>query len=214
MLSMKSVVAASAVILVVVGVVIFAFFSSPFETSYDTVNEVIVIEGGELKDIQFRVYSKYDHVASFTVYNGTIITCDPLNSTFYIYWRENEYSPSWYEASEGEYNYAGDYGPPDLMGTMNLYAFLFDNQDSYEKQVHVKVTSYRIEQNTTNIIIASALILSGLFLGIGLTAKAYKDEASTSKTGLPNSRRNTNNCCRLYCHNFWFTISNWMGNSF
>ena len=188
MLSMKSVICASAVLtLLVVGVVIFAFFSSPLEKSTNIVDEVIIIKGDELKFRKFSVYSKYDHVASFTLSNGTIITCDPLNFTFYNYWWENEYSPSWYEASEGEYNYAGDYSPPNLMVPMNRYAFLFDNQDSYDKEVHVKVTSYRIEQNATNLIIASVLTLSGLFLGIGLAAKVHKDEASTSKTGLPTA---------------------------
>lgn len=182
MASMKTAVGASVVLaLLVAGVVMLAFFSSPFEKSYNTVDEVIVIEGGELKVREFRVYSKYDHVASFTVLDGTIITCDPLNDTFYHYWWENEYSPSWYEASEGEYNYPGDHSPPNLDVPTNRYAFLFDNQDSYEKEAHIKVTRYRIEENTTNLIIASALIMSGLVLGMGLTAIALKNKGSMRK---------------------------------
>lgn len=183
---MKSVIGASALTLLVVGVVIFAFFSSPFERSHDNVNEVLVIEGGELMAREFTVNPNYDQAASFTVSNGTIITCDPLNDTFYHYWRENEHSPSWYAASEREYKHNAERGIlQEYIITWHVYVFLFDNQDSYEKQVHIQVTLYYFEQNTTNLTVASALTLSGLVLGIGLTAKAHKDKASTNKTRLP-----------------------------
>jgi hypothetical protein len=157
--------------LLVVGIVIFAFFSSS-EKSYvqeDTVN----IKPDESKTLNFQIYNIYDFAATFSVSNGTIMTCDPLNYVDYASWKEDPSSLSWYEASQHEYNYNKESYPEDSPWIYDIY-FLFRNQDSYEKNVHVQVTAYRTEPNTTNITIASTLIVSGLVIGIGLIAISFK----------------------------------------
>lgn len=176
MLSTKQTIAAfTSLTLLVVGIVIFAFFSSPLEMSY-TQGDAVNVKQGEIKTLNFQIYNIYNFAATFSVSDGTIMTCDPLNYVDHVSWKENESSIVWYEASEREYNYSKESYPKDSPWIYDIY-FLFSNQDVYEKEVQVQVKAYRIEQNTTNITVAAMLTMAGIVTGIGVTISFKKKHA-------------------------------------
>lgn len=176
MLSTRHVIGASAsIILLVVGIVIFAFFSSPSEKSSLLYNGFVSVEPGELKTYDISITTKYDNVATFAVSNGSIRTCDPLNGTLWYHWDRNEYSPSWYDASEREYEFPRDESyPQDFPGTYYIFYFLFHNTELYEKEVHVQVTVYQPVENTGILIIGAGSFVSGLVMGIWLIMMTVK----------------------------------------
>lgn len=165
----------ASITLLVIGIVIFAAFSSPIEKSTRIHNDFISVEPGEVKTYDITITTKYNHVATFTVSNGTIKNCDPLNGTLWYYWDRNEYSPSWYDSSGREYEFPRDESyPQDLPGTYYHFYFLFNNTESYEKEVHAQVTVYEIAENTGILIIGAGSVVSGLVMGIWLITMAVK----------------------------------------
>ena len=165
----------ASITLLVVGIVIFATFSSPIERSTLIHSDFISVEPGELKTYDTTISEKYDYVVTFAVSNGSIMTCDPLNGTLWYYLTRDEYSPSWYDSSGREYEFPRDESfPQDLVGSHYGFYFLFNNTELYEKEVHVQVTVYEIVENTGILIIGAGFVVSGLVMGIWLIVMTVK----------------------------------------
>jgi hypothetical protein len=103
-----------------------------------------------------------DYAASFNVSEGLIKFAPMLQSQF-DRWLDGQFEPSWIETDQTVYG----------MGIGGQYAgyalyFVFVNNDTYTKAVHLEVAKVWKETNYISLFESIALILSGAIIGIGL----------------------------------------------
>ena len=148
------------------GAVILAFFSAP-EKSEVIYSESLTVKANEYGTQLFGYYDGCYNVASFNVLNGTINSCEPLTDWFYYEWQAGHYMPNLTETDQGTFQY-GSRGPMMSYAAAFRRYFFFFNQDSYDKVIQLRVTSYWQETNTTNLTIGAALMTAGLGIALGL----------------------------------------------
>jgi hypothetical protein len=121
----------------------------------------IVSNGYENRSVWIE--STGDYAASFTVSEGLIKFAPMLQSQF-DRWLDGLFEPSWIEAHQTVYGMSmgGQYAG------YTLY-FVFVNNDSFTKTVHLEVSKVWKETNYIGLFGSTALILSGTIIGIGLT---------------------------------------------
>ena len=152
-------------------------FSAPIEKTRVNYDRFLTVKANEYRVKDFGYYSGWDNIASFNVLNGTIRSCEPLTEALYLEWKAGQYEPNWVEADHGSYEYRKANLPPGMIGPMYGRYFLFSNQDSYDKVVHIQVTAYWDEPNTQNLMIGIVLIVIGLGTGSGLTIMYMRKSA-------------------------------------
>ena len=154
----------------VVGAVILAFYSAPIDKSEVTTDESLTVKAKEYRTQFFGFYSAYDNVVSFTVLNGTIYSCEPLNEGLYLEWQAGHYTPSLTDTNQASFQYEGTHVQYPMLGAIHTRYLFFYNQDSYDKEIQWRITAYWQETNTTNLTIGAALMIAGLGTALGLAS--------------------------------------------
>jgi hypothetical protein len=103
------------------------------------------------------------YVASFAVSEG-VIKFHVLDLALYQIWQEGKDMPFWVEAEQADYRMSGG----GLAESSEDMYFLFVNEDSYEKEVDLKVARVWHERNYLAITAGIALISIGMLMGTGL----------------------------------------------
>lgn len=101
------------------------------------------------------------HVASFTVSEGTI-KFYPMISDEFSMWLEGQFEPNWVESDQTDYQVGlslAEEGP-------FCFVFVFVNNDTIAKQVHLEVSRAWKETNYVALLGGTALILSGIIIGV------------------------------------------------
>ncbi|HEY4675024.1 MAG TPA: hypothetical protein VIH48_03105 [Candidatus Bathyarchaeia archaeon] len=156
--------------LLIIGAVIFFYFSAPTEKSQIALDNLLTVQANEYGYKEFGFFSDKDTIASFNVSNGTVKSCEPLTGALFLKWQEGQYEPNWAEKDHENYKLIKEYIPPGLIGPVYVRYFLFFNEDSYDKEVHLQVTQFWSEQNSLNLVIGVATIVAGLGLQTALIA--------------------------------------------
>lgn len=159
---------AASLALLIIGMVILAFFCAPMEKSQVTYDELKTVKANECGFKDFLYDSAWDNIVSFSVSNGTIKFCEPLTTALFLEWEAGKYKPDWIEADHGSYEYRKANLPPGMIGPVYGRIFLFLNPDTYDKVVQLKVTGYWNEPNTSNLISGATLIVIGSATGLVL----------------------------------------------
>lgn len=154
--------------LFVIGAVILLYFSAPIEKSQIMFDKFLIVQANEYGYKEFGFFSDKDNVASFSVSNGTIKSCEPLTEALFLEWQEEHYEPNWVETDHEDYKLSKENIPPGLIGAVLVRYFLFFNEDSYDKEVHLQVTQFWNEHNSLNLVGGVAAIVIGLGIETGL----------------------------------------------
>ena len=128
----------------------------------------LTVQGNETKWKDFGVLSPYDYVASFTVSNGTIKSCYPLDESLFNYWQERQFEPTFVETDHADYKSSTPSHSMVVTGAVYVRYFIFVNEDSYPKEVQYQITRVWHEKNHLLILSGIAMIPIGMILGIGL----------------------------------------------
>lgn len=177
--------------LLIIGMVILAFFCAPMEKSQVTYDESKTVKANECGFKDFLYYSAWDNIVSFSVSNGTIKFCEPLTTALLLEWEAGKYEPDWIEANHGSYEYRKANLPPGMIGPVFVRIFLFLNPDAYDKVVQIKVTGYWNEPNTSNLMSGATLIVIGSGTGLLLAiiyVIMYKRKAGLPSHDIPKPR--------------------------
>ena len=105
-----------------------------------------------------------EYVASFTVSEGTI-KFYPLVPTFYQMWQEGEEPPFLVEENHADYETS-----ISTPSSFDMH-FLFVNEDSYQKEVHLQVSRIWPETNYLGMMEGAAMMAIGTGLIAGLKMK-------------------------------------------
>ena len=150
------------------GAIILAFYSAPIDKSEVAIDKSLTVKANEYRTQFFGYYSAYDNVVSFNVLNGTIHSCEPLTEGLYLEWQAGRYMPNLSETDQGIFQYEGTHVQYPMLGAIHTRYLFFFNQDSCDKVIQWRVSSYWQETNTTNLIIGAALMIAGLGTALGL----------------------------------------------
>jgi len=123
----------------------------------------------QANDYQYRttlIYSpampeSAQYTASFTVSSGTI-KFSPFTPGTYQLWQEGTYQPDWTEADHADYGMS--IGSGTQADNFNMY-FVFLNDASYDKEVHLQVARVWNETNYPGMILGIATIATGMSTG-------------------------------------------------
>jgi len=142
-----------------------SYFFTSVDKSWVTLDKSLVVEGNDSGYKIFDTFSNYDYIASFTVVNGTLKSCYPLSEGLFQQWQEGQYEPNWVETNHAEYELVKSSNIPrgyTGAGAVNLFWFVFKNDDSFSKEVHLQVTQFWKETNYAILIVGTALMVTGI----------------------------------------------------
>jgi hypothetical protein len=162
----NSLVLVAAIILFITGVVVLANYST-VRRSYVILDQILTVRGSSYGYKIFNTYQSFDYKASFTVLNGSVRSCFPLQEGYFDQWQKGQYQPSWGDKmSYAEYEIKRAEFMPGTAGAIMLYWLAFYNEDPSAKEVKVQVTEYQSETDPVNMSVGVAAILAGAALSM------------------------------------------------
>jgi len=157
---------AAAFLLFVIGAMVLSNYST-VKRNYVTLDQVLTIQRNNYGYKIFDTYKSFDYTASFTVLNGSIRSCFPLQEGDFNEWQNGQYEPSWgVKTSLAEYEIERAEFMPGTAGGVVLYWFAFYNEDPSAKEVKVQVTQHWSEMDATNTSVGVVAILAGAVLSV------------------------------------------------
>ena len=123
-------------------------------------------------DYEYRTInvSSGDFVASFTVSDGKTIKFYPFDLATFSMWQEGTLVPHWVETDYADYGMGITLSGSTTETSYPLY-LVFLNDNSYEKEVHLRFFRVWHETNYLGIIGGIAMMAIGAGLGVGLKIK-------------------------------------------
>jgi hypothetical protein len=112
------------------------------------------IAGNTCENRTVWIDSSGDYIASFTVSEGTIKGY-PMTATQLSLWLEGTYEPDWTESNQADFGMSIDIGD----GEGSTRHFVFTNDDSSAKEVHVEFSKVWEETNYVNLFGGAILVL-------------------------------------------------------
>lgn len=153
-----------AFLLFIVGAIILANYST-VKRSYLTLDQTLTVQGSSYGYKLFNTYESFEYTASFTVLNGSIRSCFPLQEGYFDQWQRGQYAPIWEsETSYAEYEIKRAEFMPGTAGAVTLYFFAFNNEDPSAKEINVRVIEHQSETDPVNTSVGVMAILGGLAL--------------------------------------------------
>jgi len=152
--------------MIIGGVVVLALLSSgtflllnslmPLEKKNLLVDTSFSVAANKYENETVGIDSPGNYVASLTVSEGTIKFAAMLSSQF-SRWLDGQFEPSWVETDQTNYGMVMGGQGVDL----TIY-FVFVNNDSFGKEVHLEVSKVWKETNYPDLLGGVALVLSGI----------------------------------------------------
>ena len=167
---------ASVIILTMHVIGTFLFINSSFaqvERSAVVLNDSFTVPANDYQISEPISFPKESHnIYSFSVSEGTIKFFD-LDTYFYKYWEEDRdkllpmLTIGWIEGDDVNHR-EGTYGE----GYDEVFCVFF-NEDSYDKEVHMKITVTWYETNYLGMIGGIAIVVMGPVLGMTVKTKKF-----------------------------------------
>ncbi len=133
---------------------------TPLEKEQVLLNDVFTVAEHSYQNQTVWVTSSGDYVASFTAQGGTInFSWVPTVEL----WLEGKYTPDWQETDQDQYGFGASLGEE---GVRSPFSFVFQNNDTSTRQVHLQVAKVWQETDYTSLIGGTIMILSGTTIAI------------------------------------------------
>ncbi len=137
--------------------------SAPLEKKNILLNESFSVTGHTYENRTTWIDSSGEYVASFTVSEGTIKSTLMVGPIFSL-WVEGRYEPDWVESDQADLGTGMSLGE----GEEATMYFVFWNNDTFTKQVHLEASKIWEETNYVGLLGGAALFLSGTLTAIVL----------------------------------------------
>jgi hypothetical protein len=134
---------------------------APLEKKNTILNDTFNVPGNKYENRTAWLKNDVDYRFSFTVSEGTI-KFYPMSEAQLSVWLQGQFEPRWEESDQF---YAGIGGTGDPAGGSTYY-FVFFNNATSTKEVHLEVSNAWQETNYVSLLGGAALILSGTIIGI------------------------------------------------
>ena len=153
-------------VLFIAGVFLLINSLAPVEKNNVLLNDSFSVLGNNYEYRTALIHSSGDYVASFAVSNG-VIKFYPFDEATFPMWQGEQFEPSWVEADHA------DYGMSITLGAQGSYPhyFVFVNEDSIEKEVHLQVARVWNESNYVGLLSGAAITAIGIIIGLVTTSK-------------------------------------------
>jgi len=123
-------------------------------------NDTFNVAGHTYENKTAWVTSSGDYIASFTVQGGTInFSWVPRVEL----WLEGKYTPDWRESDQLEYGFGASLGEE---GIRSPFSFVFQNNDTSTKEVHLQVSKIWEETDYVSRLGGAALVLAGIMIAV------------------------------------------------
>ena len=154
----------SLIVLVLLSAGTFLLLNSlaPLEKKNVLLNDSFSVAGNTYENRTVWINSSGVYVASFTVSEGTI-KFYPMFSDELSMWLEGQFEPDWVESDQTAYQVGVSLAEE---GDPFCFVFVFVNNDTIAKQVHLEVSRAWKETNYVALLGGTALILSGIIIGV------------------------------------------------
>lgn len=164
----KGIIIGSIIVLALLSAGTFLLLNSlvPLEKKDILLSDSFNVAGNTYENRTVWIGSSGDYVASFTVSEGTIKGY-PMTSAQLSLWREGMYEPDWTESDQVDFGMSIDIGD----GESSTRHFVFTNDDSFTKEVHVEFSKVWEETNYVNLFGGATLVLLGTIITILLKYK-------------------------------------------
>jgi len=161
-ITQKKIIIGSIISLALLGLGAFLLLTSftPIEKKNVLLNNSFNVVGNKYENRTVWIDSPGDYVGSFTVSEGTINSSRMDPGTISL-WLEGKFKPDWFVSDQGDYEMG--FGP---MQEASPISFVFVNNDTFTKEVHLEVSKVWKETNYVCLLGGAALILSGTILGV------------------------------------------------
>jgi len=133
---------------------------TPLEKEEVQLSDTFNVAGHSYENKTAWITSSGEYIASFTVQGGTInFSWVPMVEL----WLEGKYTPDWHETDQLQYGFGASLGEE---GVRSPFSFLFMNNDTNTKVVHLEVLKVWEETNYIGLTEGATLVLSGATIGI------------------------------------------------
>lgn len=163
-LALKTVVIGAIVVLVMASLGAFLLLNSmtPQEKEQVLLNDVFAVAGHSYQNKTAWVTSSGEYIASLTVLGGTInFSWVPMVEL----WLEGKYTPDWQESDQLEYGFGASLGEE---GIRSPFSFVFQNNDTATRQVHLQVSKVWEETDYVSRLGGAVLVLAGIMVAVVL----------------------------------------------
>lgn len=164
----KGIIIGSLIVLALLSAGAFLLLNSltPLEKRDILLSDSFNVAGNTYENRTLWIGSSGDYVASFTASEGAIKGY-PMTSAQLSLWLEGMYEPDWTETDQVDFKMSIDIGE----GGGSTWYFVFMNDDSFTKEVHVEFSKVWEETNYVNLFGGATLALLGAIIAILLKYK-------------------------------------------
>jgi len=158
----KAVIVSSVIALALLSAGTFLLANSlqPWERENIVLNDTFNVLAGTYENKTAWLKNDVDYRVSFT--SDSAVKFYPMSEAQLSVWQQAQFEPRWEESDQ---YYAGIGGSGDPAGGSTYY-FVFFNNDTFTKEVHLEVSNAWQETNYIGLLGGAALILSGGIIGI------------------------------------------------
>lgn len=162
----KEVIIGSMIVLALLGPGAFLLMNSlsPLEKKNIVLNDTFNVPENKYENRTAWLKYLVDYRVSFTVSEGTI-KFYPMEEGVLSVWLQHQFEPAWVESDQ----YNMGIGGSGESGGGSTWYFVFLNNDTFTKEVHLEVSNAWKETNYVGLFGGAALILSGIMVGVILT---------------------------------------------
>jgi hypothetical protein len=168
LMARKAVIVGGAIVLVlfIAGTFLIINSLAPLEKNDVLLSDSFSVPGNNYEYRTAVINSSGEYVASFAVSSGVIKFYFFDEATFPM-WQEGQFEPSWVEAD------TAGYGMSITLGAQRNYLeyFVFLNENSIEKEVHLQFARVWNESNYIGLLSGAAIIATGIIIGLVTTSK-------------------------------------------
>ncbi len=135
---------------------------TPLEKEEVLLNDTFNVAGHSYQNKTAWITSSGEYIASFTVLGGTInFSWVPLVEL----WLEGKYTPDWHETDQLQYGFGASLGEE---GVRSPFSFVFQNNDTTTKEVHLQVSKAWEETDYISRLGGAVLVLAGTMIAVVL----------------------------------------------
>lgn len=153
----KAVIIGSILALALLGAGVFLLANSlqPLERENIVLNDTFNVLAGAYGNKTAWLKNGVDYRVSFT--SDSAVKFYPMSEAQLSVWQQGQFEPRWVDSDQ---YYAGIGGSGDPAGGSTYY-FVFFNNDTFTKEVHLEVSNRWQETNYIGLLGGAALLLSG-----------------------------------------------------
>lgn len=172
----KEVIIGSVIALSLLGPGVFLLMNSltPMEKKETVLSVTFTIARNSYENRTSWLKDRVDYRVYFTVSEGKI-KFYPMSEAQLSVWLQGQFEPLWYESGQ----FSMGIGATGSSGGRSTVYFVFFNDDTFTKEVHLEVSNSWQEANFAGLLGGTALILSGGIAGIIIKSRLSRVHETT-----------------------------------